>query len=50
MGIVHTKETTKEEIGLMMTGSKNLLDLYPEKNYGFASDSLINGGESNEQN
>ena len=50
MGIVHTKETTKEEIGLMMTGSKNLLDLYPEKNYGFASDSLIKGGESNEQN
>ena len=41
MGIVHTKETTKEEIGLMMTGAKNLLELYPEKNYGFAKDSLI---------
>ena len=41
MGIVHTKETTKEEIGLMMTGAKNLLEMYPEKHYGFASDSLI---------
>ena len=41
MGIVHTKETTKEEIGLMMTGARNLLETYPEKRYGFASDSLI---------
>ena len=41
MGIVHTKNTTKEEIGLMMTGAKNLLELYPEKKYGFADDSLI---------
>lgn len=41
MGIVHTKNTTKEEIGLMMTGAKNLIELYPDKNYGFADDSLI---------
>ena len=41
MGIVHTKETTKEEIGLMMTGARNLLEMYPEKKYGFAPDSLI---------
>lgn len=41
MGIIHTKETTKEEIGLMMTGTKNLLKLYPEKKYGFADDTLI---------
>lgn len=46
MGIVHTKNTTKEEIGLMMTGAKNLLELYPEKNYGYAEDSLINKNES----
>lgn len=46
MGIIHTKETTKEEIGLMMTGSKNLLELYPEKRYGFAEDSLIDNKES----
>ena len=31
----------KEEIGLMMTGTRNLLELYPEKNYGFAEDSLL---------
>ena len=53
MGIVHTKETTKEEIGLMMTGTRNLLELYPEKNYGFAEDSLLDkkvdeGGKENE--
>ena len=41
MGIVHTKETSKEEIGLMMTGTRNLVEMYPEKRYGFASDSLI---------
>lgn len=45
MGIIHTKNTTKEEIGLMMTGSKNLMELYPEKNYGFAPDSLIDNKE-----
>lgn len=45
MGIVHTKETTKEEIGLMMTGAKNLLEMYPEKHYGFASDSLIDNNK-----
>lgn len=41
MGIIHTKNTTKEEIGLMMTGALNLLEKHPEKNYGFASDSLV---------
>lgn len=41
MGIIHTKETNKEEIGLMMTGAKNLLEMYPEKNFGFAKDSLL---------
>ena len=40
MGIVHTKNTTKEEIGLMMTGS---LDLTRDhgKTFGFAEDSLL---------
>lgn len=47
MGIIHTKNTTKEEIGLMMTGAKNLLELYPEKKYGIADDSLISEGEVN---
>ena len=42
MGIIHTKKTTKEEIGLMMTGSKNLYKEKPDKNFGIAFDSLIN--------
>nr|MCR5422476.1 ABC transporter ATP-binding protein [Bacilli bacterium] len=41
MGVVHTKDTTKEEIGLMMTGGKNLLEESPEKNWGKASDSFL---------
>ena len=45
MGIIHTKNTTKEEIGLMMTGAKNLIELNPDKQYGIASDSLVDGNE-----
>ena len=45
MGIIHTKETNKEEIGLMMTGAKNLIKEFPEKRYGFAKDSLIDNEE-----
>ena len=45
MGIIHTKNTTKEEIGLMMTGARNLLELYPEKQYGIASDSLMDNNK-----
>ena len=45
MGIVHTKNTTKEEIGLMMTGAKNFLELEPEKKTGFAPDSLLSEEE-----
>ena len=41
MGVVHTKDTTKEEIGLMMTGGKNLLKEEPDKNWGIASDSYL---------
>ena len=29
----------------MMTGAKNLLEMYPEKHYGFASDSLIDNNK-----
>ena len=47
MGIVHTKNTTKEEIGLMMTGAKNLVEMYPEKQIGFASDSSLTKDEWN---
>ena len=38
MGIVHADKTTKEELGLMMTGS---LDLTEEKNFGIAKDSNL---------
>ena len=47
MGIVHTKNATKEEIGLMMTGAKNLCEMYPEKTQGIASDSLLSVEEWN---
>ena len=49
MGIVHTKNTTKEEIGLMMTGAKNLIELNPDKKYGIAEDSLMDNLESEEK-
>ncbi len=38
MGIVHAEKTTKEQLGLMMTGS---LDLTSEKTYGIAKDSSL---------
>ncbi|MBQ7276343.1 MAG: ABC transporter ATP-binding protein [Bacilli bacterium] len=46
MGVVHTKNTTKEEIGLMMTGSKDL-SIELGKTYGIASDSLLSEEEWN---
>lgn len=42
MGIVHASKVTKEEIGLMMTGSKNLSS---EKIYGKAKDSHLSDEE-----
>ena len=45
MGIVHTKNTTKEEIGMMMTGAKNKIEENPEKAQGFAPDSLLTDKE-----
>jgi len=41
MGIVHTKNTTKEEIGLMMTGSLDLTKEKDYKKYGIAPDSMM---------
>ncbi len=40
MGVVHAEKTTKEELGLMMTGSLDLGES-KHKNYGIASDSNI---------
>lgn len=41
MGVVHANKTTKEEIGLMMTGAKNIVDAKVGKTAGIAKDSAI---------
>lgn len=41
MGIVHADKTTKEELGLMMTGSLDLTETKKEKNIGKAKDSNL---------
>ena len=41
MGVVHADKTTKEEIGLMMTGSLDLTEVKKQKNFGIAEDSFI---------
>ena len=57
MGIVHASKTTKEEIGLMMTGALNLTEKKKDKEYGKAKDSNLSeeqwkenvkGGSENE--
>lgn len=47
MGVVHAHKTTKEELGLMMTGSLDLTDKYEDKPAGIAKDTLFadNDGE-----
>ena len=47
MGIVHAHKTTKEELGLMMTGSLDLTDKYEGKPAGIAKDTLF--GEDREK-
>ena len=39
MGVVHAHKTTKEELGLMMTGALDLTNKYEDKLAGFAKDS-----------
>lgn len=41
MGVVHAEKTTKEELGLMMTGSLNLPKTKKHKKYGMAKDSNL---------
>ena len=48
MGIVHANKTTKEEIGLMMTGSLNLSET-KNKEYGKAKDSNLTESEWEEK-
>ena len=45
MGIVHAEKTTKEELGLMMTGSLDLTEEKKDKNYGIAKDSNLSDEE-----
>ena len=45
MGIVHANKVTKEQLGLMMTGSLDLTELNKDKNYGIAKDSNLTEGE-----
>ena len=48
MGIVHAHKTTKEELGLMMTGSLDLTDKYEDKPAGIAKDTLFAKTEGEE--
>ena len=41
MGVVHADKTTKEEIGLMMTGALDLTEVKSDKRYGIAVDTNI---------
>ena len=41
MGIVHAEKTTKEELGLMMTGSLDLTEEKKDKAFGIARDSNL---------
>lgn len=45
MGIVHANKTTKEELGLMMTGSLDLTEVKKDKNLGIAKDSNLTAEE-----
>ena len=47
MGVVHAHKTTKEELGLMMTGSLDLTYKYEDKPAGFAKDTRF--GEQNRE-
>ena len=41
MGVVHAHKTSKEELGLMMTGALDLTEKYENKPAGIAKDSLL---------
>ena len=48
MGVVHADKTTKEELGLMMTGALDLTYKYEDKPAGIAKDSRFGENESKE--
>lgn len=41
MGVVHANKTSKEQLGLMMTGALNLLETKKDKHFGMAKDSNL---------
>ena len=45
MGVVHADKTTKEELGLMMTGALDLSHKYMDKPAGYARDTNITAEE-----
>ena len=49
MGVVHAHKTTKEELGLMMTGALDLSEKYEDKPAGIAKDSLFGEEMGKEQ-
>lgn len=49
MGIVHAEKTTKEQLGLMMTGSLDLTEEKKDKNFGIAKDSNLSEEEWKEE-
>ena len=48
MGVVHAHKTTKEELGLMMTGALDLTNKYQDKPAGYARDTNISPRELEE--
>jgi len=48
MGVVHAHKTSKEELGLMMTGSLDLSEKYADKPAGFAKDTLFESNDEKE--
>jgi len=49
MGVVHAHKTTKEELGLMMTGALDLTNKYEDKPAGIAKDTLFAQAETGEE-
>ena len=49
MGVVHAHKTSKEELGLMMTGALDLSEKYADKPAGIAKDSLLDGKDVDKQ-
>ena len=49
MGVVHADKVTKEQLGLMMTGSLDLTEKKKDKNFGIAKDSNLTEEEWQEE-